>query len=154
MRTTPDPWLQQRKLATTTIVWAIGSVTLGAVLATRRDRWWRSFGQQHVGWGLVDLGIVAIVQGLQHREMSRLPDPYDAVVLDRRRQHLRAILIGNAVADAGYVTTGALMWQRMRDNPRAAGAGAAIVIQGAFLLLHDAHHARECRPSAAVGPSR
>lgn len=147
MRTTPDPWVQQRTLARTTVAWSVGSIGIGALLWSRRDRWWRSFGQQHVGWGLVDLGIVAIVQGLQRREMTRLPDPYDATVLERRRRHLRAILIGNAVADAGYVATGAVMWARMRDNPRAAGAGAAIVIQGAFLLLHDAHHARECRPA-------
>lgn len=151
MRTTPDPWRQQRTLATTTVVWSIGSLALGTVLATRRDRWWRSFGQQHAGWGLVDLGIVAIVQGLQRRAMNGLPDPYDAIVLDRRRRHLRAILIGNAVADAGYVAIGALMWGRMRDDPRAAGAGAAIAIQGSFLLLHDAHHARKCRPATPAG---
>lgn len=147
MRTSPDPWRQQRELATTTIVWSLGSLALGTVMAPRRDPWWRSFGQQHVAWGAVDLGIVAVVQALQRREMTRLPDPYVPAVLERRRRHLRAILIGNAVADAGYVTTGLVMWRRMRDRPRAAGAGAAIVVQGLFLLLHDAHHAHRSRPA-------
>lgn len=151
MRTRIDPWEQQRTLAKTTIAWSIGSLAVGTAFATRRDRWWRSFGQQHVGWGLVDLGIVAIVQGLQHREMNRLPDPYESDVLERRRRHLSYILIGNAIADAGYAVMGAAMWRRLRHNPRAAGAGAAIIIQGLFLLVHDSHHARVLRTPAAVG---
>lgn len=154
MRTIVDPWEQQRKLAKTTVAWSIGSLAAGTAWATRRDRWWRSFGQQHIGWGLVDLGIVAIVQGLQHREMNRLLDPYDADVVDRRRRHLCYILIGNAIADAGYVLMGAAMWRRLRHNPRAAGAGAAIIVQGLFLLVHDSHHARVLRTPRAVDGAR
>jgi hypothetical protein len=33
-----------------------------------------------------------------------------------------------------------------RTNPRASGAGAAIMLQGLFLLLHDAYHAHGSRP--------
>ncbi len=143
--TSMDAWERQRALARTTVVWALGSIGVGALLASRRDRWWRSFGQQHLGWGAVDLGIVGIVQLLQRRAMERLPDLYDPEVLDVRRRHLRRILLGNAIADVGYVVVGAVMWRRLRSNPRAAGAGAAIVIQGTFLLLHDGHHARGSR---------
>lgn len=74
--------------------------------------------------------------------MNRASDPYDAAVVERRRQHLHKIMLGNAIADAGYVLTGAVMCRKLRHKPRGAGAGAAIVIQGAFLMLHDAHHAR------------
>lgn len=142
MNSATDPWEQQRTLAKTTTGWAVASMVVGAVWASRRDPWWRSFGQQHLGWGLVDLGIVVVVQGLQRREMSRLPDPYDADVVDLRRRHLHKIMLGNAIADAGYVLTGAGMCRKLRHKPRGAGAGAAIVIQGVFLMVHDAYHAR------------
>ena len=129
-------------MAKTTTVWAAGSLLAGAVWVTRKDPWWKSFGQQHIGWGLVDLGIVVVVQGLQRRAMGRLPEPYDAAVLERRRRHLHKIMLGNAIADAGYVLTGAVMCRKLRHKPRGAGAGAAIVVQGAFLMVHDAYHAR------------
>ena len=142
-----DAWERQRALARTTVVWAAGSIGVGAVLATGRNPWWRAFGQQHLGWGAVDLGIVAVVQALQERTMSRLRDPNEPAILDQRRRHLRRILVGNAVADAGYCVVGAVLWRRLRTNPRAAGAGAAIVIQGAFLMAHDSYHAYGCRVS-------
>jgi hypothetical protein len=138
-----NPWDRQRSLARTTVVWAAASIGAGGVLATRRDPWWRSFGQQHVGWGLVDLIIVGVVQAAQRRRLSRLDDPYEPNILERERRHLRTVLIVNAVADAGYCVLGAALARR--PERRAAGAGAAIVIQGAFLLLHDSHHAWRLR---------
>jgi hypothetical protein len=120
------------------------SIAAGLIFATRQDRWWGAFGQQHVGWGVVDLLIVAVASRLRDRRMSRLPDPYDPAAMQREQRTLRAVLIGNVVADAGYVTTGAVLWSR--TDPRASGAGAAIVLQGLFLLLHDAYHARGSAP--------
>ena len=140
-----NPWERQQALARTTIGWAIASIGAGAVFASRRDRWWRAFGQQHLGWGVVDLGIVAVVQAVQRRQLRALPDPFAPAVLERQRRRLHAVLLGNAVADAGYCVIGAVLWRRLRDNPRAAGAGAGIVVQGAFLMLHDGHHAYRSR---------
>lgn len=138
-----DPWERQRQLARTTVAWSLGSVAVGLRFATRRDPWWRAFGQQHVGWGVVDLGVVAVVDRLQDWQMSRLPDPWAPDTLERRK--LRTILAANAVADAAYVVVGAVLWRRRRRNPRAAGAGAGIVVQGAFLGLHDGYHALRAR---------
>ncbi|MCW2810075.1 MAG: hypothetical protein JWP61_533 [Friedmanniella sp.] len=143
-----DPWARQRSLARTTVGWAVGSLGVGAVLATRRDPWWRSFGQQHLGWGAVDLAIVAVVQTLQRRSMDRLPDPYAPPALGAQERRLHRVLLGNAIADAGYCVVGAVMMAKLRNNPRAAGAGAAIVLQGAFLMVHDGHHALGSRPGA------
>ncbi len=42
------------------------------------------------------------------------------------------------------VVTGAVLCSR--KDPRASGAGAAIMLQGLFLLLHDAHHAHGIQP--------
>ncbi len=135
-----DAWERQRELARTTTRWALGSIAAGAVLAARPDPWWRAFGRQHVGWGAVDLAIVALVNTLQARRMCRLPNPYGPAELEHERRTLRRVLLVNVVADAGYVVLGAVLW-RGRQDPRASGAGAAIVVQGTFLLLHDAHHA-------------
>jgi len=131
-------------LGRTTIGWSGISIAAGLVFATRQDRWWRAFGQQHVGWGLVDLLIVAIAARLQAERMSRLPNPYDPVAIQHEYRTLRAVLLGNVVADAGYVVTGAVLCSR--KDPRTSGAGAAIMLQGLFLLLHDAYHAHGSRP--------
>ena len=100
--------------------------------------------QQHVGWGVVDVLIVAVAARLQARRMTRLPNPYDPLAMQREQRTLRDVLLGNVVADAGYVVTGAVLCSR--KDPRASGAGAAIMLQGLFLLLHDAHHAHGSRP--------
>ena len=47
------------------------------------------------------------------------------------------------LADLGYVVLGVVLARS--DRPRAAGAGVAVVVQGAFLLLHDSHHAWRAR---------
>lgn len=109
-------------------------------MAVRRDPWWRAFGQQHIGWGAVDLAIIGVVDAMERRRVSKIPDPYGVDAVDDERRRLRTILLVNAVADAGYCVLGAKLWRR-RAEPQVAGAGAAIVIQGAFLLIHDGYHA-------------
>ena len=54
---------------------------------------------------------------------------------------LRRVLAANAVADALYVAGGAWLWRASPDRPERAGAGAGIVVQGAFLCAHDTFHA-------------
>jgi hypothetical protein len=54
-----DVWERQRTLARTTAAWAAASIGAGLILAAQRDRWWQGFGQQHIGWGAVDLLIGA-----------------------------------------------------------------------------------------------
>ena len=136
-----DAWERQRALSRTTVAWSAVSIAGGLLLLLRRnDPWWRAFAQQHIGWGAVDLAIVAVVDQLQNRRMRRLPDPYAPNAVDHERRRLSIILAANAVADAGYCVFGGLLWRRS-SRPRAAGAGAAILIQGAFLMVHDSYHA-------------
>lgn len=123
------------------MLWAAVSIAAGAVAANRSEPWWRGFGHQHVGWGAVDLGVVAVAGALQNRRMRRLGNPYEPHALDRERRWLRRILLVNAVADAAYVAGGAALWHTRPAGSYAAGAGAAIALQGAFLMLHDAQHA-------------
>jgi hypothetical protein len=139
-------WEQERALARTTVGWGLGSMVAGLVLARalRRRPGWRAFGLQHAGWGVVDLVIAVVAAQLQDRRMRRHADPYAASALEAERAKLFRVLWINVLADAGYVGLGAALARSRRPEP--TGAGAAVAIQGGFLLLHDAHHAWRARP--------
>jgi hypothetical protein len=139
-----NAWERQRALARTTNGWAVASIAVGAVLAARSKPWRRAFGLQHLGWGVVDLGIVAVLNGLQTRRMRRLDHPQAPTALAGEQRRLHRVLLITVAADAGYLIGGLVMW-RQRET-RVSGAGAAIAIQGAFLLAHDAYHAAGSAP--------
>ena len=143
--TGPDVWARERALARLTVAWGLASVGVGVAVATSADPWRRAAGRQTAGWGAVDLAIAVVAGRLQDRRMRRLPDPYAPEALGRERVALRRVLVVNTVADLGYVVLGARLARDSR--PRVAGAGVAIVVQGAFLALHDGHHAARVRPS-------
>lgn len=134
-----DIWRRERSLARATVVWGGASLAAGVALALRREPWLRAFGLQTAGWGAVDLGIAGLAGWLQTRRMHRSGDPYAPAALERERVLLRRVLVANAVADAGYVALGLVLARSPR--PEVAGAGVAVAVQGAFLLLHDSHHA-------------
>jgi hypothetical protein len=105
---------------------------LGWVAGPRRHAV-RAFGQQTAMWGVTDLAIAGI---------SAVRDPASG-----RPGRLRRILLVNAGLDVGYIALGAgLIALRPTLGGRvepsaAAGHGAAIVVQGAALLVLDVVHA-------------
>ena len=107
--------------------WAAASVAAGAVLAARPAT--RGFGRQTLAWGAVD-GAIAYVGS--HRQTSRGPT-------DPRR--LRQVLLVNVGLDLGYLAAAGWL---LRDG-RWRGDGAAVAVQGAFLLVLDAAAARRLR---------
>jgi hypothetical protein len=138
-----DIWQREEALARTKVAWGMASVVAGlGLVAATGTPWRRSFGLQTAGWGAVDLGIAAVGLRLQGRRMSLLPDPYAAQPQEAERRKLWRILMVNAVADVGYVALGMKMARDSRS--RVSGAGVAVVVQGAFLLLHDSFHAVGC----------
>lgn len=127
-------------LARTTVAWGSLSTVAGlALAAATRDPFWRSFGLQTAGWGVVDLGVALVGRQLQERRMRTLADPYAPEAQERERRKLRRVLMVNAVADVGYVALGTVLARSGRR--KVAGSGVAIVVQGAFLLVHDGVHA-------------
>jgi len=141
-----DIWRRETALARTTVAWGLASVVAGLVVAAgTRDPWKRSFAVQTAGWGSVDLGIAAAGSRFQDRRMRRLPDASAPEAQEAERVTLRRVLLVNAVADVGYVALGIGLARDSR--PRVAGAGVAIVVQGAFLLVHDSIHAVGARPA-------
>jgi hypothetical protein len=144
-----DIWQREEALARTTVAWGMASVVAGlGLMAAAGTPWRRSFGLQTAGWGAVDLGIAAVGLRLHGRRMSRLPDPHAAQPQETERRKLWRILLVNAVADVGYVALGMKMARDSRS--RVSGAGVAIVVQGAFLLLHDSFHAVGCAKKGHV----
>ncbi|MFN8184127.1 MAG: hypothetical protein U0R23_06870 [Candidatus Nanopelagicales bacterium] len=101
--------------------WSAVSVVGGAaVWAAGRSPQARAFGRQTLAWGAVDAAIAGF-------GASRpAPDP----------RRLRRILLINCVADLGYLALAAVAWRSGRT-----GDGAAIAVQGAFLLALDSHYA-------------
>jgi hypothetical protein len=123
--------------------WAAGSAGVGGAL------WWagahcdnaalRAFGRQTAAWGAVNGAIAAV--GWARRHSGAQPT---------RGADLRRLLTVNAGLDVGYVLGG--IWliaarDRLDRRPRysadqATGDGAAVIVQGTFLLVLDATHAR------------
>ena len=100
--------------------WAAASVVTGAVLtASPRTR---GFGRQTLTWGAVD-GAIAWV-GARRRAAKGPTDP----------ARLRTVLLVNVGLDVGYLAAAAWL---LRDG-RWRGDGAAVAVQGGFLLALDA----------------
>lgn len=112
--------------------WAAASAAVGVGLALRPAT--RAFGRQTALWGAVD-GAIALVGA--RRRVSRGPtDP----------ARLRRVLLANAGLDVGYVAGGAWLLRDGRwRGGRWKGDGAAVVVQGAFLLVLDSVAARALR---------
>lgn len=101
--------------------WSAASIVGGATLwATGRTDTARHFGRQTLAWGAVD----AVIAGIGASRPT--PEP----------RRLRQVLLVNCVADLGYLALGTAMVRRGRQ-----GDGAAIIVQGAFLLALDSHFA-------------
>ena len=116
--------------------WACGCVALGAALAV--DPRTRGFGRQTAAWGAVD-GAIAWA-GARRRGVRGPTQP----------GRLRRVLLVNAALDVGYLLAG--LWM-LRDG-RWRGDGAAVLVQGGFLLGLDTLAARALRGAAAcdAGP--
>ena len=104
--------------------WAVTSVAAGAALSVPAAT--RGFGRQSAAWGAVD-GAIAWA-GARKRRAKGPTEP----------GRLRAVLLVNAVLDVGYLAAGAWL---VRDG-RWRGDGAAVLVQGAFLLALDTTAAR------------
>ncbi|QNG36250.1 hypothetical protein F1C76_06285 [Geodermatophilaceae bacterium NBWT11] len=107
--------------------WAAASVVVGAALSI--DPCTRGFGRQTAAWGAVD-GLIAGV-GARNRTRRGPTDP----------ARLRKVLLVNAGLDVGYLALGAALLRTTRWR----GDGAAVVVQGAFLLVLDATAASALR---------
>lgn len=119
-----------RQLLVALGAWSAGSILGGAVLwRAGNGSGARAFGRQTLVWGAVDAAIVAYG--------AASPPPAPA--------RLRTVLLANSLADVGYLALG--IYALRRERWRADGA--AILVQGAFLLALDSHFAYHLEVPAA-----
>lgn len=142
-----DVWQREVRLAQDTARWGTGSVLVGLAVAAvgvrRGDPAVREFGVQNAGWGAIDVAIAVLAERLRRRRMARTADPRTPEALSAERRRLRRVLLVNVALDAGYVVGGVALAARAarRGDRGPAGAALGIVVQGGFLLVHDASHA-------------
>lgn len=106
------------------VIWSVVGMAAATVGLWRTSREpWRSFWFVTGVWCAIDAAIGSA--GLMG-PVAELPD-------------LRRILLINAGLDVIYVAVG--VWLSTRQKPALRGAGWAVVIQGAFLLVFDYLHA-------------
>ena len=117
----------EERLTSVLGAWAAGSAAAGALLCVPRRT--RGFGRQTLAWGAVD-GLIAVAGA--RRRASRGPTS---------PPRLRRILLVNVGLDVGYLACAAWLLQ----DGRWRGDGAAVALQGAFLLALDAAAAQRLR---------
>ncbi|HEU4407275.1 MAG TPA: hypothetical protein VFS43_18550 [Polyangiaceae bacterium] len=113
--------------------WALLSVGGGVPLWVGGDRFERNVGIQLVAWGAID-GLLAGV-GLWGLPQERRALA-DGAPLGEKRGKFRQALLVNALADAAYISAGALLYG-LGKNDAVRGLGAGVVAQGTFLLAFD-----------------
>lgn len=135
-------------LTSALLAWSAASVAVGATLAvagrSRKSDEVTAFGRQTAAWGVVD-ALIAGAGVLSRRRRG----PLCGDEADKKIRALRTLLLVNAAADVGYIAGGALLIARGHKGRKtlrmSAGDGAAIAVQGAFLLALDLSQARQLR---------
>lgn len=116
-------------IAVQLLVWSVSWLT-AAILGLWRTRadYWRTFWLVSGVWCTVNssLALAGLVGPLSSTEA------------------LRGVLLINAGLDLLYIAAGIFLLSR--PGATARGAGLAVVIQGAFLLLFDTGHAWHLSP--------
>jgi hypothetical protein len=129
-RTAPTFTRVRADLTRTLAAWSVASVAVGAVLA-RRGTGERTagFARQSIAWGAVDLAIAGAGWLGERRPVT---DEAEAA------RSLRRLLLVNAALDVGYLAAGVALVRAGRVRGRdSVGDGAAVVVQGGFLLVLD-----------------
>ena len=107
--------------------WGALSAIGGVLLQFSRRPFWIGFGQQAIGWGLID-ALIALFAG---RSTSR----------SFSGKTLRRILLFNAALDVLYIL-GGFSFARTKGttDEKLRGQGWGIVLQGLFLFKFDLIH--------------
>jgi hypothetical protein len=134
----------EKNLTAALVAWSVASIAVGtplALIGRKTDNAQVSkFGRQTAAWGAVDAAIAGVGLLTRLRRGALSEDQADHEI-----RKLRRLLVINAVADLGYIAGGmAIIGRSRRGLPSlrmGAGDGAAIAIQGAFLLVLDVSQA-------------
>ncbi len=140
-------WQFQNTLARRLLIWNAINILTGAVIMLRGG-FWRGFGSQHVGWGLINIAI-GLFGRWSSRRRAESADAFTPYTLAKEGRNLRRLLWLNAGLDGAYMLAGWLTARQSRPDDRLRrGIGWGIVLQGGLLLIFDLLHA----PQVPVEP--
>ncbi|MFN8503095.1 DUF6992 family protein [Kouleothrix sp.] len=112
--------------------WGLASMAAGLGMLAVPNRALRHAGLQALSWGAIDALLAWLGRRGARRSIAR-----GAADGPRQARRFRAILLANAVLDAGYIAGGLALIRSARGRPERAGMGVGIVPQGLFLLCYD-----------------
>ncbi|MCS6825008.1 MAG: hypothetical protein NZ553_00190 [Caldilinea sp.] len=128
----------QNKLTGRLLAWGLLNVIAGVVLQAAPSPFWRAFGQQAFGWGVINAALAVFGRRGLQRKLAR---GYPTEEAQRDADNLRRILWVNTGLDVLYITGGwKLAHSRGGRDVKARGHGLGVVVQGAFLLIFDLLH--------------
>jgi hypothetical protein len=114
---------------------------LGGSLLLPRPGFWRGFGSQNIGWGMINIGIALFGRRMQNKRRSEAA-AHSPSVQQKEATNLRRILLINAGLDVVYILGG---WRFANNQPwnkrQQRGMGFGIMLQGFFLLIFDLYKA-------------
>jgi hypothetical protein len=123
----------QRNHMTVLGAYALGSVAAGIPMMTSARAEVRAAGLQNLAWGAVD-GVIALVALVATNNLKGQQN--SAAYWADERGTSRRIFAINAGLDVLYVATGALLLA-LGKTEALRGTGAAVLVQGGFLLSFD-----------------
>ncbi|GEM_PF-1484885 len=136
-------WAFQERVSTLLFNWNAANIALGAMLGKQRG-FWRGFGSQAVGWGLINWIIAVIGSHVGRKRHASLSDPESVEVFEKEKTNLRNVLGINWALDLLYIWGG---WRFLRGakphESTRAGIGAGIMLQGLLLFIFDSLMLRE-----------
>lgn len=134
-------WQYYDVLSQRLLTWNVVNIAFGILLLPLRP-FWRGFGSQNIGWGIINVGIALIGSAMSERRFAGLSNPHAREVITQESNNLRRILWINTALDVVYML-GGLRCVRTRRQKKAfaRGAGWGIVLQGGLLFVFDLVHA-------------
>ncbi len=119
--------------------WAGGSILAGLLWQRERDPWFKGFGGQFIGWGIIN-GLIALF-GLRGAQKNAARFTSGEISLEehtRQTNQFRNLVAINTALDVGYIAAGAwLAGSKNSPDPQRKGMGWGIILQGAFLFVWD-----------------
>jgi len=138
-------WQKQREISDQLFRINLLNTLIGLWLS-RLSGFWRGFGSQAVGWGLINIGIALGGRLLLRRRLKKIDDPNDNDLITKETRSLSRILAINTVLDVFYMLGGQQLADKFgKSNDVVRGHGWGIVIQGLALFLFDLFHLRELK---------
>ncbi len=136
------PW--QHRMLGWLLGWGVGSVVVGAALATDAQPAVRQIGIQAVAWGAIDAGLA-----WNGRRSARARQFETEAAAAQRRpiaeevKRFRMIIAVNTGLDVLYVLGGLGLVETAGKRASRRGTGLGIALQGLFLLGFDGYLLRQ-----------